>query len=96
VEPVDLLIYADPNYYFQYDSQKFRDIMDKAGSTVDQAERLKYLGDAQRQLAEDAVNVFLFVLPQITVAKVGLTGLWKNSPIFVNDMSVVSWKQPAS
>ena len=96
VEPVDLLIYADPNYYFQYDSQKFRDIMDKAGSTVDQTERLKYLGDAQRQLAEDAVNAFLFVLPQITVAKAGLTGLWKNSPIFVNDMSVVSWKPPAS
>ena len=96
VEPVDLMIYADPNYYFQYDSPKFRAIMDKAGSTTDQAERLKYLGDAQRQLAEDAVNAFLFVLPQITVAKAGLVGLWKSSPIFVNDMSTVHWKQPGS
>jgi len=92
VEPMDLMIYADPKYYFQYDSQAFRDIMRKANTTVDQAERKKYLGEAQKLLATDAVNVFLFQLQQITVADVKLKGLWKDSPVFANDMSVVFWE----
>jgi peptide/nickel transport system substrate-binding protein len=92
VEPMDLMIYADPNYYFQYDSQAFRDIMKKANTTVDLAERKTYLAEAQKQLATDAVNVFLFQLQQITVANAKLQGLWKDSPVFANDMSVVSWQ----
>ncbi|MFI5015515.1 MAG: ABC transporter substrate-binding protein [Hyphomicrobiales bacterium] len=92
VEPMDLMIYADPTYYFQYDSQAFRDIMHKANTTVDLTERKKYLAEAQKQLATDAVNVFLFQLQQITVANAKLRGLWKDSPVFANDMSVVYWE----
>jgi peptide/nickel transport system substrate-binding protein len=92
VEPMDLMIYADPNYYYQYDSQAFRDIMQKANTAVDPELRKKYLGEAQMQLATDAVNVFLFQLPQITVANAKLMGLWKDSPVFANDMSAVSWE----
>ncbi len=92
VEPMDLMIYADPNYYFQYDSQAFRDIMQKANTNLDPQMRNKFLGEAQMQLATDAVNVFLFQLPQITVANAKLQGLWKDSPVFANDMSVVHWE----
>lgn len=92
VEPMDLMIYADPNYYFQYDSQAFRDIMRKVNTTVDPEAHKKYLGEAQMQLATDAVNVFLFQLAQITVANAKLKGLWKDSPVFANDMSAVYWE----
>jgi peptide/nickel transport system substrate-binding protein len=93
VEPMDLTtVYADPNYYIQYDSQEFRDIMHKANTTVGVAERNGYLAQAQKKLAEDAVNVFLFQLQQITVANAKLQGLWKDSPIFANDMSAVYWQ----
>ena len=92
VEPMDLVIYADPSYYFQYDSQAFRDIMRKVNTTVDPEARKKYLGEAQMQLATDAVNVFLFQLAQITVANAKLKGLWKDSPVFANDMSAVYWE----
>jgi peptide/nickel transport system substrate-binding protein len=92
VEPLDLMIYANPNYYFQYDSQAFRDIMARANSAYDRAERLKALGDAQRKLAEDAVNAFLFQLPQVCVADKRIEGLWKDAPIFANDMAAVSWQ----
>ena len=92
VEPMDLMIYADPNYYFQYDSQAFRDIMQKANTTLDPEMRKKFLGEAQMQLATDAVNVFLFQLAQITVANAKLKGLWKDSPVFANDMSAVYWE----
>jgi peptide/nickel transport system substrate-binding protein len=93
VEPMDLTtVYADPNYYIQYDSQAFRDIMHKANTTVDLGERKVYLQEAQKKLADDAVNVFLFQLQQITVANAKLKGLWKDSPIFANDMSAVYWE----
>ena len=45
------------------------------------------LGEAQKKLAEDCVNAFLFQLPNVTVADAKLKGLWKNAPIFVNDLS---------
>ena len=53
----------------------------------------KYIGEAQRKIAADSVNVFLFQLQQITIANANLQGLWKNSPIFANDLSAMSWKQ---
>ncbi len=92
VEPRDLAIYADPDFYYQYDSPKFRALMDEVNTAPDEAARLKALAAAQRQLAEDAVNVFLYVLPQVSVAKAGLHGLWYNSPIFANDLSAVYWQ----
>jgi peptide/nickel transport system substrate-binding protein len=93
VEPMDLTtVYADPNYYIQYDSQEFRDVMHKANTTVDLAERKTYLVQAQKKLAEDAVCVFLFQFQQISVANAKLKGLWKQSPYSVNDMAAVSWE----
>ncbi|HWI29649.1 MAG TPA: ABC transporter substrate-binding protein [Stellaceae bacterium] len=92
VEPRDLAIYANPDYYFQYDSPKFRQIMAKVNATPDGPERLKLLGEAQRQIAEDAVNVFLYVLPQVAVSKKDLHGVWHNSPIFANDLAALHWK----
>jgi len=92
VEPHDLAIYTNPNYYFQYDSTAFRAIMAKADSTLDPAARKEALEAAQRQLTTDAVNAFLFQLPDITVARRGLVGLWKNSPIAANDVAALSWQ----
>jgi peptide/nickel transport system substrate-binding protein len=93
VEPMDLVTaYANPNYYFHYDSQPFRDLMAKVAKTGDEKEKLKLLGDAQRMIATDSVNAFLFQLPQINVANAKLKGLWKDSPIFTNDISALSWE----
>ncbi len=92
VEPNDINIYANPKYYFQYDSQEFRDIIQKADTTADQAMRAKHLQAAQRKLAEDAVNGFLFQLARTAVFRKGLTGVWKNSPMFVNDLAGMSWQ----
>ena len=91
VEPMDLANYANPDYYFQYDSPVFRDIMARITKAPDQAARLKALGDAQRQLSSDAVNGYLFQLAQITVADRKLKGLWKDSPIFANDLSALAF-----
>lgn len=92
VEPNDYVKYAEPDYYWQYDSQKARDLIAKANSTLDKAERTRALQDLQRLLAEDAVNVFLYNLPRLGVYKAGLSGFWVNAPIFVNDLTAVSWQ----
>ncbi len=92
VEPMDIAIYANPSYYFQYDSAPFRELLARMNASQDKAERLKLFGDAQKMLAQDAVNGFLFQLPQVTIADARLKGLWKDSPVFANDLSALRWE----
>ena len=47
------------------------------------------LQEAQRLIADDAVNAFLFVLPKIGVWDARLTGFWANSPLQANDVTAV-------
>jgi len=93
VEPLDIDIYANPNYYYQYDNKDFQDIIAKLNAAPDLATFKKYIGEAQKKIADDCVNAFLFQLQQINVENANLQGLWKDSPIFVNDLSAMSWKQ---
>ena len=92
VEPLDIGIYANPDYYYQYDSPAFQAISKKITTSPDLETYKAALGEAQKQLAADAVNAFLFQLPNVTVASADVKGLWKNAPIFVNDLSETSWK----
>jgi peptide/nickel transport system substrate-binding protein len=92
VEPLDIGIYANPGYYFQYDNQDFRDIIAKLSAAPDLETYKKYMGDAQRKLADDCVNAFLYQLPQPAITDAKLNGVWKDSPIFANDLSAMSCK----
>ena len=91
-EPLDIGSYARTDYYFQYQSQAFRDLIVKAETTADETARHAVYGDAQRMLVADQVNVFLFMLPKITVTKVGLKGVWENWPLPVNPLTDISWQ----
>jgi peptide/nickel transport system substrate-binding protein len=97
VEPLDYVrAYCDPSYYFGYDSARFRGLVATMAATGDQKEKFRLWRDIQRQLADDAVNVFIFNPSQVAVFKKGLRGLWTSSPIFANDLAAVSWAPPAS
>ena len=91
VEPFDLVNYTRPEYYWGYQSAKFNALFEKSRSSPTSADRLRYLGDAQRLLAEDAVHAYLYQPQFITVASRNLRGLWKDAPIFVNDLSTLHW-----
>ena len=91
VEPLDLGNYANPDYYWGYDSQAFRDIWEQTRSATQPAERARLLGQAQRLLAEDCVNAFLYQPQWVTVAHKDIRGLWRDMPIFVNDLSALRW-----
>lgn len=92
VEPLDLGNFAKDNYYWNYDSPKFRALFQKITSTGDDAERAKLLGEAQRMLAQEAVHAFLYQPQWISVANAKLRGLWKDVPIFANDLAALSWQ----
>ena len=92
VEPLDIAIYANPNYYFQYDNKDFQAIIARWNSAADIGAYKQALVDAQHKLADDSVNGFLFQLPNVVVADANLTGVWKNAPIFANDLAALKWK----
>ncbi len=91
-EPQDIAIYARDKYYFNYDSPAFKTALDELAKTSDPAARNALLEKAQRILAEDSVNVFLFQLAKLGVWRKGLKGMWHNSPVQANDMTAVRWQ----
>jgi peptide/nickel transport system substrate-binding protein len=92
VEPLDYATaYADPNYYFGYDNAKFRGLVASLAATSDYKEKGRLWRDIQRQIAEDAVNVFIWNPAQVAVFKKNLRGVWSSSAIFANDLAAISW-----
>lgn len=91
-EPMDIDIYGRDNYYFNYHSEAFKKIMAELSNTTDPAKRTELLKEAQKRIADDYVNAFLFQLPKLGVANAKLVGLWKNQPTPANDMTDVYWK----
>lgn len=91
VEPMDINIYARPDYYFQYGKPEFVAIMDELAVTVDPAARSELAKAAQTMIAGDHVNGYLFQLARTGVADARLRGLWENAPAPANDLTGVYW-----
>lgn len=92
-EPMDIGIYANPDYYFQYDNPDFQELMATLNATTDPDTRTNLLAKAQEIIAADAVNGYLFQLAQLSVAKAGVQGLWTNAPTQATDLTGVSWAE---
>lgn len=92
VEPLDFGNFARPGYYWNYESPKFNALWEKVNSTADTKLRHQYLAEAQRLVAEDAVAAYLYQPTWITVANARLKGLWKDMPIFANDLAALRWE----
>ena len=91
VEPMDIGIYARPDYYFQYGRHEFVAIMDELAVTADEGRRSQLMRAAQTMIAEDHVNGFLFQLAKTGVANARIEGLWPNSPAPAIDLTGVRW-----
>ena len=92
VEPFDLGNFANPDYYWGYNSPAFNTLYGRITQTANEQERAQLLAQAQKHLAEDAAAVFLYQPQWITVANSKLTGLWQDMPVFVNDLSALRWQ----
>jgi peptide/nickel transport system substrate-binding protein len=92
-EPMDIGIYAKPDYYFQYNNADFQALMTAFDSETDEARRTEMLQQAQQKIADDYVNGYLFQLAKTGVANNKLKGLWANSPTQANDLTAVYWDE---
>ena len=90
-EPNDIGIYARKDYYFQYDNPEFDKVIAELDVTTDAAKRNELYGKAQKILADDAVNGFLFQLPKIGVWDAKIEGMWENTPTPAFDLTKVKW-----
>lgn len=90
-EPLDIGIYARPDYYFGYANPAFDAAIVAAETATDPADRLARYGEAQRILADEVPALYLFVMPKLGVWNAALTGLWENEPIPSNVLTDVAW-----
>jgi peptide/nickel transport system substrate-binding protein len=91
-EPFDINIYANPKYYFRYDSPKFQETLRKAEAEPNVKARKELYIACQKIIAEDAVNGFLFVLPSLPTMKQEVMNWWKDYPMTAVDVTEV-WIQ---
>ena len=90
-EPMDIGIYARPEYYFQYDSEDFQQLMVDLNAATDPDARSTILKAAQQMISDDYVNGYLFQLASATVANANIVGLWHNAPTQATDLTAVYW-----
>ena len=90
-ESWDAANYANPKYYFRYDSKNFQDVFRKSEVTLEDKARRELYAQLQKIMAEEAPVVWLYMNPRIVVAKKGLQGFWKDLPVPSADLSEVSW-----
>lgn len=85
VEPMDINIYANPNYYFGYDNEDFQTLMGLIDRSANPDDISNFYKIAQQIIAEDAVNGYLYQMGKYGVWKKGLKGMWRDYPIRSND-----------
>ena len=91
-EPMDVGIYARPDYYFQYDDPVVQALMKGLDAMTDPEDRKTVLQAVQSRISEQYVNVYLFQLAKTGVADAKIKGLWENSPTQANDLTKVYWE----
>ena len=74
VEPNDMAIYANPNYYFRFDNAEYRNLLTEAREAETKSARNAAIRRAARILADQHVSDWLWLLPNIQVAKANVTG----------------------
>jgi len=92
-EPMDIGIYARPEYYFQYDNPAFQRLIADLDAENDPAKRTEMMQEAQKIISEDYVNAYLFQLAQTSVVNSKLKGIWPDAPTQAVDLTAVYWEE---
>ncbi len=91
-EPFDIEIYGKANYYFRYSNPKFQETLKKAEEEINEQTRKKIYADLQKLIADDFVNVYLFINPALPAMKKEVMNWWKDYPTIAVDATEV-WLQ---
>ncbi|WP_425308758.1 ABC transporter substrate-binding protein [Ammonicoccus fulvus] len=89
VEARDFVRFANPDYYFHYDSEEFRRLVAEAdaGPADQQAPKLK---EALALLSRDAAADWLFLLPNLVITKPNITGVAQNANTLSFDLTTIA------
>jgi peptide/nickel transport system substrate-binding protein len=79
IERNDMAIYANPEYYFRFDNADYQGFITAAASAATQAERSDNLRQAARVLSEQSASDWLWLIPNLQVAKRDVAGVPRNS-----------------
>ncbi|MDZ7801540.1 MAG: ABC transporter substrate-binding protein [Trueperaceae bacterium] len=88
-EPRDINVYADPDYYYQYDNPEVGELLERAETTPTQEDEIAAYQEIARIIAEDAVNVWIFSPPYLVAAQEDVYGFWTDQPTPAVDMTEV-------
>src|SRR5690606_26979073 len=88
-EPMDISIYANPGYYFRYDNPRVRELLDAPRQAGDEARRAELYAGLRAQLAEDAVNVWLYARPCFVLGRAVVHGWWDALLMVITDLTRV-------
>ncbi|AXE38653.1 ABC transporter substrate-binding protein [Acidipropionibacterium virtanenii] len=86
VEPHDIVNWANPDYYWRYRNPTFTRLIAEAASGPAGQSTAK-MRQAATILSDDAAGDFLYLMPKITVAKAGITGLQRNAASLSFDLT---------
>ena len=93
VEPLDIGIYANPGYYFNYDNTDFTRLIARLSTarrtSTPIRSRWARRSTSWRTIAS---TCSCSSCRMSSIADANLNGLWKDAPIFANDLSAMSWK----
>ena len=74
VEPRDIGNYANPDYYWHYDSSEVQHLIEDARSLSTRPESVELLRQAARQISEDSPVDWLLLASDLTVSTPDVTG----------------------
>jgi peptide/nickel transport system substrate-binding protein len=74
VEPRDIAQYGNAQYYWGYVNPQVQDWLASADREQNEAKRNELYAKVQRQITDDAVNAWLYMLPNIVVLRSEITG----------------------
>jgi peptide/nickel transport system substrate-binding protein len=79
IERNDMAIYANPEYYFRFDNPEYQQLIATAGTAETAEARTKSLRAAARILSEQSASDWLWLIPNLQVAKREVAGVVKTS-----------------
>jgi ABC-type transport system substrate-binding protein len=94
VEPMDYGIYGRDNYYFGYGKPAFKELLSRLDAAPDEERRLSLLGEVQRAIAADAVNVFLFEPAGFSLWDARIEDIWYRTPVQIFDLAHARFTDP--
>jgi peptide/nickel transport system substrate-binding protein len=92
-EPFDIEIYGKANYYFRYRNPKFQELLKKAEEEINEETRRKIYAGIQKLIADDFVNVYLFINPALPAMKKEVQNWWKDYPTIAVDATEVYFQK---